>query len=215
MLPLKQGDGAVKEPEQKRKVTVDEYLAFEDNAKERHEFVDGQIYAMTGASNTHTVISLNIASALKSKLRGSGCTTYIIDTKVHVEERNSFYYPDVVVDCGKFAPDSNHADKPSLIFEVLSPSTAATDRREKRTAYQTIDSLQAYMIVHQTKRRLEIHQRDGNDWSKAEIVGDGRIRLAVGMPCELTLTLDEIYDGLDFEQTPPLQVQEAEEVYTW
>lgn len=201
--------------EQKRKITIEEYLAIEENSKVRHEFVDGQIFAMTGASNAHTVIALNIASALKTKLRGSGCTTFILDTKVHIEKRNSFYYPDVVVDCGRFAPDGAHADNPSLIFEVLSSSTAATDRREKRMAYQTIETLQAYVIVHQTKRRLEVYQRDGADWTEAEIVGDGHIQLAVGMPCGLLLTIDEIYEGLDFEQTQPMQVQESEEVYSW
>lgn len=201
--------------EQKRKITIEEYLAIEENSKVRHEFVDGQIFAMTGASNAHTVIALNIASALKTKLRGSGCTTFILDTKVHIEKRNSFYYPDVVVDCGRFAPDGTHADNPSLIFEVLSSSTAATDRREKRMAYQTIETLQSYVIVHQTKRRLEVYQRDGADWTEAEIVGDGHIQLAVGMPCGLLLTIDEIYEGLDFEQTQPMQVQESEEVYSW
>ncbi len=113
------------------KMTVDEYMAFEMRATVRHEFVDGRLFAMSGATKRHNIIAGNIYSILRAHVRGSQCRAYVSDVKARVESMNIFYYPDVMVSCDLFDKDSTFAARPVLIVEVLSRSTAAIDRREK------------------------------------------------------------------------------------
>ncbi len=135
------------------KLTVEEYLASEELASVRHEYVSGRTFAMTGGSKRHNTISLNIAATMRNLLKGSGCKVFIADVKVRANAANSFYYPDVMVVCGTAGNDEFYTESPTLIFEVLSKSTAGVDRREKLVAYQQIPSLQSYLCGSSVEKK--------------------------------------------------------------
>ena len=134
-----------------KRMTVEEYLSFEEKSQTKHEYVDGFVFAMTGASARHNIISGNVFSLLRAHVKGSQCRAFIMDMKARVEISNCFYYPDVIVSCGKLNDEAVVAPDPVLIVEVLSPSTASVDRREKLLAYQQVPSLREYMVVHQRR----------------------------------------------------------------
>jgi Uma2 family endonuclease len=105
-------------------LTPDEYLKLEAESSIKHEYIDGEVFAMAGASDPHVTIALNLASQLLSHLRGRGCRVYISDMKARIESSNRFYYPDVMVTCDlRDRETPNHKKFPCLIIEVLSPST--------------------------------------------------------------------------------------------
>jgi Uma2 family endonuclease len=198
------------------RLSAEEYLLFEESAKVRHEFVDGELFAMTGGTKAHELITLNIATSLKSSLKGSGCRVYANGLKVRTDAVNSFYYPDVLVDCGSYDKSDKYTETPVIIFEVLSPSTAATDRREKLVAYRRITSLKAYVIVQQTRRRIEVWRKvEQGNWIVEEIGPEDEIALE---PCPgrvITLNCEDLYADTDVGGSPDLQVKEDEEIYAW
>ncbi len=124
---------------------IADYLAGEAYSDLRHEYAAGEIYAMVGGTSAHNAITLNLASALRSHLSGSGCRTFMSDMKVRVQDQ--FYYPDVLVTREPWDKNALYQTQPVLIIEVLSESTEQKDRFHKRAAYQTLDSLKEYMIV--------------------------------------------------------------------
>ncbi|PPD55648.1 MAG: hypothetical protein CTY11_01365, partial [Methylomonas sp.] len=136
--------------------SAEDYLAWEETQAGKHEFVAGEVFAMTGARREHVVVSLNIAAALKHRLRGTPCQAYIADLKLRIEVVDAFFYPDVMVSCNA---EDNQAkqfiSQPALIAEVLSDSTAAYDRGDKFAAYRKLESLQEYLIVDIAARRVE------------------------------------------------------------
>lgn len=170
---------------------------------------------MTGVTKTHNLIATNILLSLKVKLRNSGCKIYVSDVKVHVKSSNSFYYPDVVVECETSSKNEVFTETPVLIFEVLSKSTASIDRREKRLAYQSIDTLNAYVIVHQTRKQLEIYRRIDGMWTFEEMKSDTTPILVYRADLNLRLSLDEIYEDIEFNSASHLTVQEEADVYSW
>lgn len=177
-------------------MTVDEYLAFEEDADVRHEYVDGYVYAMTGGSLRHNAIAGNIYKRLSRAAAAGGCRVFISDVKVRVGETR-FYYPDVLAVCGPVDMDGAFVRNPCLIVEVLSRSTRAVDQREKVAAYRTIDTLTAYVTVEQSQRVVEWHFRDGPgaEWRLGAFAA-GTARTRIPIPCpEVGLTLDEIYEG--------------------
>jgi Uma2 family endonuclease len=145
-------------------LNVDEYLKGEEVSEIKHEYVRGQVFAMSGASRAHNLIAGNIYALLRNYLRGSGCRTFISDMKVRLttarQNSDLFYYPDVVVTCNPEDNKKFFLTSPRLIFEVLSPSTEAIDRREKRLNYQNLDSLQEYILVSQDEQKVEIYRKD-------------------------------------------------------
>lgn len=198
-------------------LSIDEYLALEEVSEERHEYVAGQIFAMTGGSKPHNIISLNIATALRARLKKErGCTVYMADIKVKVSAVNSFYYPDVMVECGAFDKTGVYVEQPIVLFEVLSKSTASTDRREKQIAYRQIPSLKQYVIIHQSRKRLEVSRRIGDDdWSIQELSGTETLVLDSCFDQPVSISMDEIYEDIDFDRRPDLLVKEEVEVYSW
>ena len=127
-----------------------EYLSREAESPERYEYVNGHAYALSGSSKEHAQLITNIVGhAFNALPRNPRCAVYSQSVKVHVPERNSFYYPDVVATCESPSADRYIVHEPCFIVEVLSPSTASIDRREKRTAYMTLPSLQQYVVVDQ------------------------------------------------------------------
>jgi Uma2 family endonuclease len=142
------------------KITVEEYLTAEASSPIKHEYLNGYVYAMAGASDAHVTISLNLASILKNHLRGSGCRVYISDMRVNIAASNSYYYPDVMVTCNPSDRElPNYKQNPCLIIEVLSTSTEAFDRGDKFTDYQQLESLQEYVLINQKRQRVDYFQR--------------------------------------------------------
>ncbi len=144
-------------------MTVSEFLAWDARQPIRHEFVRGEIFAMAGADERHVTLSLNVAMALRTHLRGTPCRTFITDMKLRVEAADCFFYPDVMVCCSAAdATDPLIKREPSLVVEVLSPSTAAYDRGEKFAAYRLLPSLREYLLVDTESRRCDLY-RKGED----------------------------------------------------
>ena len=158
---------------EQRRFSAEDYLAWEATQAEKHEFVAGEVFAMTGARREHVVVSLNIAMALQQRLRGGPCQTFIADLKLRVESVDAFFYPDVMVSCHAQDNQAEHfISHPKLIVEVLSDSTAAYNRGSKFAAYRKLESLREYVIVDIDARRMECFRRtDANDWLLHEYLG--------------------------------------------
>lgn len=153
-------------PKLKLKMSVKDYLEGEKIGEIRHEYVDGEIYAMPGVSKKHNRINRRLLNAIQDKLKGSDCETFFVDVKLQVKKLNRFYYPDLVVVCGEDTESEYYVTKPTIVIEILSPSTAGTDRREKMFAYQEIDSLQEYLMIDQDTVHAELYRRrDDGLWS--------------------------------------------------
>jgi Uma2 family endonuclease len=175
-----------------RYLTLDDYLVLEDQSSVRHEWVDGAVYAMAGASLRHNLIKDNISAAARRLPLSSGCRITTSDTKVQTER--AVYYPDVVVACGPTDLDGLVEQKPCCIVEVLSPSTSAIDTREKLAAYRAMPSLQDYLVVEPDVRRIEHHHRVETGWEVVSVVGLG----AVLIEClGGEIALDDCYAGSD------------------
>lgn len=141
-------------------LTPEEYLQLEAASDIKHEYIAGQIYAMAGATDTHVTIAGNIFALLLTHLRGSGCRVYISDMKVKIETKNRFFYPDVMVTCeSQDRENSTYKQFPRLIIEILSDSTEAFDRGDKFADYQSLPSLQEYVLINAKKARIECFRR--------------------------------------------------------
>lgn len=142
-------------------ISPETYLEVEQDSPLKHEYRQGQAYAMAGASNAHVLIAGNLFAMLRNHLRGSGCLTYISDTKAHIESINTYYYPDVIVSCDqRDRAFDNFLRYPCLIVEVLSSTTEAFDRGDKFADYRQINSLQEYVLVSQTRMSAECFRRN-------------------------------------------------------
>jgi Uma2 family endonuclease len=189
-------------------VSVPDYLTYEESADVRHEYVRGEIYALTGTTARHNRIVGNIIAHLRAAERGTTCRTYFLDLKVRAAE-DVFYYPDVLATCTPHDGSTLTFDDPCLVVEVTSPSTRRTDRGEKVTAYQGIVALKAYLIVEQSRRQVTLYTREIDGWTRVDLLREGEFRL----PCpETTLSLDALYDGVDVSA---LQVGEPEPGENW
>ncbi|MFP5269429.1 Uma2 family endonuclease [Coleofasciculus sp.] len=147
-------------------LTPDQYLTLEEQSPIKHEYIDGQIYAMAGASDPHVTIAGNLFALLRSHVRGSGCRVYISDMKARIESLNRFYYPDVMVTCDpRDQETSTYKRFPTLIVEVLSDSTEAFDRGDKFADYQELESLREYVLINTKRQRVDCFRRnDKGQW---------------------------------------------------
>jgi Uma2 family endonuclease len=180
-------------------LSIEEYRKLEEGATVRHEYVAGEIYAMVGATRRHHRICVNILRRLADAAAGGPCRVSMETVRLEVVGKDTStsiaYYPDVMVACGKEPEDPYIEDAPCLVVEVVSPSSEVTDRREKLMVYRQVLSVEAYLILHQDRRRVERHFRDEDGvWRKADLV-DGR-RFPVPCPPNVWLSLDEVYEGL-------------------
>ena len=176
-------------------VSERDYLAGERDSDVRHEYVDGRLFAMGGASLAHTLLVTNLVTALRNRLRGSGCRVSSSDMKVRLADGRRYYYPDVVVSCNdrREEPDAYTSTRPALVVEILSPSSESTDRREKLVEYQSLPSIVDYLILSQDVPLLERFERDGEGWTRAEFgVGEAVELGALG----LSLPMDELYEDV-------------------
>ncbi|MCA2862408.1 MAG: Uma2 family endonuclease [Microcystis sp. M049S1] len=141
-------------------LTPEEYLQFEEKSPIKHEYIEGQVYAMAGTTDIHNIIGLNFTFIIRNHLRGSDCRVYFADVKVRLEKRNHFYYPDILVTCDdRDRETATYKSFPKLNIEVLSDSTEAFDRGDKFNDYQTLESLQEYVLVNSKHQRVETFRR--------------------------------------------------------
>ncbi len=154
--------------EQKKRYTREEYFRFEESAEERHEYENGEIFAMSGGTVRHGLITGNLITALNNVLAGRNCFTFGSDVKVNVKEYDSFVYPDAMVICGKVEFIEGRRDvvtNPVLVVEVLSDSTESYDRGRKFKKYQSLPSFREYVLVSQTEPIIETYFRqDDQHW---------------------------------------------------
>ncbi|MBK1989454.1 Uma2 family endonuclease [Sphaerospermopsis aphanizomenoides BCCUSP55] len=153
-------------PQQPAKMTIEEYLAWELDQDIRYEYINGEVFAMTGGTIPHNDIALNLYRPLYSHLRSKGCRVNVSDVKVQITPKSPYFYPDLIVSCH---PDDINARKfiqnPKLIVEVLSPGTSSKDRGEKFRYYLTMPTLQEYILIDSEKISVERYCRgEGRMW---------------------------------------------------
>jgi Uma2 family endonuclease len=174
-------------------VTAEEYLKFERNSKRKHEFFDGEIVAMAGASLKHNIISSNLMIEIGGQLKGSPCRPFASDMRV--KAKRSYFYPDIVVSCREREFEDETDDtllNPRVIIEILSKSTKLKDRNLKFDSYLSIESITDYILVEQNSMRVEHYQRNGNVWNVVVYSNPKNKLLLTSINCELTLA--EIYN---------------------
>lgn len=169
-------------------ISETDYLEGEKISEIKHEYIDGYVYAMSGASANHNRIALNLAGEFRAGLKGKSCQPYTSDMKVKVGSK--YFYPDVIVDCTTIAGDSYFTETPTLLIEVLSKSTRRIDETVKRMAYMQIPTLQEYVLIEQDIVDVEVVRRANGWMSEHYFLGDEITFASIG----LTLTVEEIYD---------------------
>ena len=183
----------------KPRLTPEEYLAIERRAEFKSEFFDGEMFAMSGASELHNIITLNIGAEIRQHLKKRPCKVYVSDMRVKVSPTGLYTYPDVVVVCGKAEFDDRHFDtllNPTLIVEVLSESTETYDRNRKFEHYRTLESLVEYVLITQRRPHIESWRRQPNQqWLLTESNGLDRVLRLDAIGCDLALA--EIYDKVE------------------
>lgn len=159
-------------PVRLHRYTYADYLALEDAANVRHEFLEGEIHAMAGGPPVHAAICSNVTTSLNVQLRGKGCRVHSSDLRIRVLETGLATYPDVTVVCTRAEIDPENrltVTNPKVLVEVLSPSTAAYDRGEKLSHYQRVPSLQEIVLVAHDERLIEVWRRgDAGSWTRSE-----------------------------------------------
>ncbi|BCL38843.1 Uma2 family endonuclease [Nostoc sp. MS1] len=184
-------------------LTPEEYLQLEESSPVKHEYIDGYIYAMAGASDPHVTIAGNLFALLRNHVRGSGCRVYIADMKARIEELNRYYYPDVMVTCDQRDQEtSTYKRFPRLIVEVLSSSTEAFDRGDKFADYQAIDTLEEYVLINTKRQRVECFKRGDNGlWILQSYTAQDKVFRLNSIDFEGAIA--ELYEDVVFEQSLP------------
>lgn len=189
--------------EVKHLYTPEEYLELERRSETRHEFVDGEIYAMAGESLAHIQICINLAGEVRTSLKGTKCQALSPSMKVRAESKGMFAYPDLTIVCGTPVFHDKQRDvllNPKVIFEVLSPSTGRYDQTKKFFRYRKeLPSLTDYVLIYQDTAFIEHHEKQpDNRWVHNAADGlDDFLRID---SVELEISLQEIYDRVEFEK---------------
>ena len=185
-------------------VTIEEYLELEEKAPERHELFRGRIYAMAGASENHIEITAALGEHARRALRGKPCRYLNQDAKTVVSDKGSGYYADGAIACPPHFIDPKRGtyDNPTVIFEVLSPSTADFDRTDKFDDYKRLDSLQEYVLLESRAARVEVFRRQADGkWGQSVYLAGTQVHLdSVGV----FLNMDDLYEGIAFAPSTPL-----------
>ena len=179
-------------------ISVEDYLAGEQQSSVKHEYVAGLVYAMVGALNAHNIIASNAQGSLFSQLQGKPCRAFNSDTKIRVRMSNQtrFYYPDVSVICRPNPQSDVFQDLPSVIVEVLSESTRRIDDGEKREAYLTIPSLTHYILLEQSAIGAVVYERLSAGFERRVLT---ELTDSIPLPeLHISLSLAALYDGIEF-----------------
>lgn len=183
-------------------MSVEDYLAFERASEEKHEYLNGEIFLMSGASPNHNLVFGNTYASLHAQLRQRPCIVFPSDQRVRVRDTGLYTYPDISAICGEPQFDNDTLLNPTLIVEVLSPSTESYDRGRKFQHYRALESLQEYVLIAQDdSTHIERYLRQpNNEWLLADATGlDASITLS-SIGC--TLALADVYEKVTFEDSP-------------
>ena len=183
-----------------KKFTVAEYLEIEEAAIEKHEYYQGEIFAMSGPKVPHNIIAGNTFGSLSNKLKGKSCRPFNSDQRIHIEKNTLFTYPDISIICGEVQTLNNddwNILNPTVIIEVLSPSTKNYDRGEKFKLYRDIATLKEYILIDSESVNIEVFyiNKEGN-WELKEYKNISEILSLQAV--QTSLELKEIYEGLNF-----------------
>jgi len=183
-----------------RRYTVEEYLALERQAEYKSEYLDGEIVAMSGGGPIHSRVKTDLARIVGNQLLGGSCEVFDSDMSVRVDPM-LYTYPDATVVCGESQfDDETKLLNPTVIFEVLSPTTEAYDRGKKWGRYRRMPSLEQYVLVNQDMPRVEVYTRERDVWTYSDAEGlDSTIRLKT---IDCTLALRDVYARVTFEDEP-------------
>ncbi|MEM9925156.1 MAG: Uma2 family endonuclease [Cyanobacteria bacterium P01_D01_bin.50] len=185
-------------PEESQKMTIEEYLEWEPQQETRYEYVNGEIFAMTGGTIPHNDIALNLYTCLRPHLRPRGCRVNVSDVKLQVTNQSRYYYSDVIISCDLEDLNAHKfIQKPKLIAEILSPGTTAKDRGEKFTCYLSIPSLQEYLLIDSEKISVELYSRgEGRMWLYYPYVAGDIVTLS---SIDFEFPIEILYEGILFE----------------
>ena len=181
----------------KQKITIEEYLELEETSSEKHEYYQGEVFAMSGAKVPHNVISRNLLIALGLKLKGKTCQPFGSDQRIHIEKNTLFTYPDISIICGEIKTlndDNWNVLNPTVLIEILSPSTKNYDRGEKFMLYRDITTLKEYILVNSESIHIEVFRLNtSNHW---ELEEHRNISEMLQLPAvDVFVRLTEIYEG--------------------
>ncbi len=180
-------------------LSPEQYLEREIKSPIKHEYIDGDVLAMAGTTDTHNTVAGNLFALIRSHLRGTDCRLYFADVKAYLEQRNCFYYPDLMVTCdSKDRENPSYKCFPKLIVEVLSPSTEAFDRGDKFNDYQTISSLEEYVLVNTKHQRVEVFRKTEEGGWLFQTYTPTAATFSL-QSLNLTLSLDEVYENVTLE----------------
>jgi len=183
------------------RMRISEYLEMEKTSEVKHEYLDGEIYAMAGASKRHNLIGNNLNDQLRPRLRGGPCKVFTFVVKVYIEALRTFYYPDLVVACDPDDNDDYFVNRPVLVVEVESPTTSTIDRREKLLAYRKLPSLREYVILSQDSISAEVFRRgEDGEWLSYRIGPGDNLHLE---SVNITIPLTSLYEGVDLPRDNP------------
>jgi Uma2 family endonuclease len=176
------------------RISVEDYLAGEQDGDTRHEYIGGLVYAMAGTGSRHNAICVNLAVALRPHLRGKPCQVFILDVKVRLQVANEemFYYPDLIVTCDARDTEDYFKKFPKVLIEVFSPATERFDRHEKLSNYTQIESLEEYVLVAQDWMEATVFRR-AEKW-RAEVANQPLQQLRIPS-LDFTVALSDIYDS--------------------
>lgn len=176
------------------RLTPEEYFAWEETQVERHEYIYGEVFPMSGASRTHKVIADNLYFYLRMALAETECRGFTEGLRVQVEVGGRYTYPDLTVVCGEeqyLDAKRQTLTNPTLVVEVLSESTKAYDRGEKLATYREVSSIQEIVLVRQDRREAEVYRREGTGrWSIEDVPADGTLELA---SVDATISMEDVY----------------------
>ncbi len=187
-------------------LTPEEYIALERKATLKSEYLSGEIFAMSGASDTHNLITINMATALYNQLSDRGCRIYASDMRVGISAGVSYFYPDIAVTCDKPRFEDDVFDtliNPQVIIQVLSDSTAGYNRGEKFIRYRQSESLQEYTLISQDQVLVEHYLRQGERWILSEFSTLEDVLPLASIEAELPLR--QIYRFVEFETDASLE----------
>jgi Uma2 family endonuclease len=184
-----------------KKWTEDEYLEMERASLDKHEYYQGEIFAMAGAGNRHNIISVNLLTALATQLKGKGCRPFGSDARMHIPQNTLYTYPDIAVYCkNRFEEESDNFIEPVIIIEVLSPSTKRYDRGQKFELYKDIPSLREYILVDSENIYVEAFRKDVNGIWPSEVYYQFDQSLFLPF-VELSVSLQDIYTDTHLSPT--------------
>lgn len=199
-------------PDENRHMTEAEYLEFERNSEIKHEYINGEVIAMTGASWEHNMICSSIIASLLPQLRSKSCKISPSDLRLKIPETNLYTYPDISVICGEPKFAGNEFDtivNPIVIIEILSKSTEAYDRGKKFQHYRQIETLQDYLLIAQDKPHIEgFTKQDDGKWALSEAIG---LTSTFAIPSIVsTLALADVYENVTFPDKDSTKEEDSE-----